>query len=91
MLDSQQKAIAIRLTDVHVIDDNAITLLLDYKTRFTNKGRYLGLLDPAPDIEGVIIEKGLDERLPIFETDRAFEENAFKVSIANEKKKKKGH
>jgi len=88
LITAQHKAIAIRLTDVHTIDDNAITLFLDYKARFAAKAKYLGLLDPSQEVENLIYSKGLDEHIPIFGTERAFEENAFKVSIANDKKKK---
>jgi anti-anti-sigma regulatory factor len=79
LLQSQIKAVAVRLTDVPKIEMSAVQALLDMKEKFDYRGRYLGLLDPSPKIEADIVKFGIDEKIPIFGTESAFEDNAFKV------------
>lgn len=88
LMVSVNKAVAVRLSDVSALDDAAIALLLDYRERFSVRGRYLGLLDPAEELEQVIATNQLESKIPVFGTEGAFEDNAFKVPAREDKKSK---
>lgn len=86
-LDGLLKAVAVRLSDVTEIDSRTVDVLIWAKAAFTAKGRFVGLLDPAPAIEKQILKFELDEKIPIFGTESTFEEKAFATTISSEKKK----
>jgi ABC-type transporter Mla MlaB component len=88
LMVSVNRAVAVRLSDVSALDEAAITMLLDYRERYTARGRYLGLLDPAPELEQIISSKQLESKIPVFGTEGAFEDNAFKVPAREDKKSK---
>lgn len=71
------KALALRMTDVHIIDVEACNLIVSAFKKYQNLGRYLAILDPSPEIEVVLTEFNLEETVPIFGTERAFEDFAF--------------
>jgi anti-anti-sigma regulatory factor len=71
------KAIAIRMTDVNELDEWTAKRLLDFCTALKARERYVAILDPAPAIETVIARAGFEGAVPIFGTERAFEEEAF--------------
>jgi anti-anti-sigma regulatory factor len=74
---SSWKAVALQLTDVTVIDDTASTIMLEFHQRYLNFGRYLALLDPSPEIEHQLIDLKIEGIIPIFGTERAFDDAAF--------------
>jgi anti-anti-sigma regulatory factor len=69
--------LALRMADVQVVDTAAIEALLSLHGECKENGRYMGILDPSPGLEPVFKQHDLDEKIPIFGTERAFEENAF--------------
>jgi anti-anti-sigma regulatory factor len=74
---SSWKAVALQLTDVTVIDDTASAIMLEFHQRYLNFGRYLALLDPSPEIEHQLIDLKIEGIIPIFGTERAFDDAAF--------------
>jgi anti-anti-sigma regulatory factor len=75
--ESAWKAVAIRLTDVTVMDETGASLLLDLCETLKLRERFIALLDPSPEIEQSIARYGFGEKVPVFGTERAFEEEAF--------------
>ncbi len=71
------KAVALRLTDVHAIDSDSCNFILSSFQKYQTAGRYLALLDPSPEIEPILSEHNMEDSVPIFGTERAFEEAAF--------------
>lgn len=74
---SSWKAVAIRMTDVTSISETASAVLLNTKEKFNKNVRYLALLDPSPTIENDLSNHNLESAIPVFGTERAFEEAAF--------------
>ncbi|MBN1130317.1 MAG: anti-sigma factor antagonist [Chitinispirillaceae bacterium] len=75
--ESAWKAIAIRLTDVTAMDDTGARQLIDLCETMKERERFVAFLDPSPDIEQQIDRVGFEKTIPIFGTERAFEDGAF--------------
>jgi ABC-type transporter Mla MlaB component len=71
------KAVAIRMSDVVELDAACARLLLDFFTRMTSHERFVAILDPPARIEKQLIEFKIEGKVPIFGTERTFEEHAF--------------
>jgi len=71
------KALAIRMSDVSNIDSAGAGILLKYFERFQTYGKYFALLDPPPELETLLSNLKIADTIPIFGTERAFEEAAF--------------
>ncbi len=71
------KATAIQLTDVQLIDSDSCNFILSSFTKFQGLGRFLAILDPSPQIEATLSEFKIENTVPIFGTERAFEDAAF--------------
>ncbi|MGE5669828.1 MAG: STAS domain-containing protein [Fibrobacterota bacterium] len=71
------KALAIRMSDISSIDSDGAGVLMKYFERFQTYGKYFALLDPAPELETTRNNLKVAEKIPIFGTERAFEEAAF--------------
>ena len=69
--------LALRMADVQIVDTMGIDALLSLHSDFKKNGRYMAILDPSPGLEPVFKKHDLDEKIPIFGTERAFEESAF--------------
>lgn len=74
---SSWKAVAIRMSHVQVLSETAAAIILSSKEEFASLGRFIGILDPAPAIEQAVAANNLEEAIPIFGTERAFEDAAF--------------
>ena len=72
------RAVALRLTRASELDKQGAALLVDIGTGWSNQGRFTALLDPNPELEPQIARLGLDKKMPIFGTELAFEEAAFR-------------
>ncbi len=80
------KAVALQLTDVQSIDSEASAMLMSFNQRFAKIGRFFAILDPSPYIEDDLKDLGIDGSIPIFGTERAFEDAAFsKKSVFNKR------
>jgi anti-anti-sigma factor len=75
---SDRKPFALKMTEVHLVDESGIGALKTLYTGFKHQERYCAILDPSPDIEPIIKHYGLDAIIPIFGTELAFEEHAFR-------------
>jgi len=77
VLASSWKAVAIRMSDVSALSISIGTLLIEYKEKFNVLSRFLAILDPSPAIEGTLIECKIEQIIPVFGTESAFEDAAF--------------
>ena len=75
---SDRKPLALKMTDVTSIDETGIHSLKTLYTGIRHQGRYCAILDPAPGIEPILKQHGVDVIIPIFGTELAFEEHAFR-------------
>lgn len=80
--NSSLKAFAIRMADITHLDEQAAKSILLYFEKFQSNSRYLAILDPSPGIEAQLIQYKIDQTIPIFGTERAFEDAAFLRSSA---------
>jgi anti-anti-sigma regulatory factor len=86
------KALAVRLGDVTTIDEAAVNHVMDFLTAYSaGKGRYVALLDPSPVVDGLIERLHLEDRVPVFGTERAFEEASLKTGVEHSKKRRGVH
>lgn len=76
------KAFAIRMSDVTEIDEIICKLIVNYYEKFQSYSRYLALLDPAPEIDGLLAQFRVDSVVPVFGTERAFEDAAFSRKVS---------
>lgn len=86
MRSSSWKAVAILMADVVAIDEKCVNEIVRFNDEFRNRGRFAALLDPSPAIEPFIQNHHIDDRIPIFGTEKVFEEKAFALSRAEGKK-----
>jgi anti-anti-sigma regulatory factor len=85
------KAIAVRMSDVTALDEWAARQLLGFCLALKGRERFVALLDPPAPIEPAITSYGLEERVRVFGTERAFEEEAFaRKSDASQQRSKRG-
>jgi anti-anti-sigma regulatory factor len=71
------KAIAVKLADVTAMDEWIGRRLLEFCSALKARERFVALLDPSPAIEPTIARVGFEGKVPIFGTERAFEDEAF--------------
>jgi len=86
--DQAIKAVAVRLSDVHVIDDAAVQVLLAFHAACLEKGRFAAILDPSAEVDAIIHSSGMEERIQVYGTEHAFEEAAFRVDVKHSVRKK---
>jgi anti-anti-sigma regulatory factor len=67
------------MSNVKAIDETGFSTMLTFYEQFTAKGRYSAILDPSPETESFIKENELESKIPVFGTEKAFEENALKT------------
>ncbi len=79
VLLSNLKTVALLMSKVKEIDETGLSTLLSFYENFCAKGRYSAILDPSEQTEALITEKELEAKVPIFGTEKAFEENALKT------------
>jgi anti-anti-sigma regulatory factor len=81
--ESSFKACAIRMADVSEINEETIKIILTFNEKYLSINRFLAILDPSPGIEPIFQKFNVEERIPIFGTERAFEDAAFSKRSAN--------
>ncbi len=79
VLESNLRTVALLMSKVKIIDDTGLSTLLSFYDNFLAKGRYTAILDPSLETEALITEKELEARIPIFGTEKAFEDDALKT------------
>lgn len=87
LLMSTWKAIALKVSDIQNVDEKGVQAILSFHAKFTHKGRYTALLDPSPEVERAIEEFELGNRIPIFGTERSFEESAYEPEALRKDRK----
>jgi anti-anti-sigma regulatory factor len=87
VLMSSWKAIALEMSDLSLIEEPCSNLIISYYPKFQEKDKFLAILNPSPAIDSQLIEFKLEDNIPIFGTELAFEENAFKKKINSIKKR----
>lgn len=85
VLNSNMRIVAIMLAHVKKIDTEAFHVIYKFYKDFHAKGRYTALLDPSPSIENFIVDNEVEKKIPIFGTEKAFEENALKTKKEKER------
>lgn len=79
ILGSNYKTIALLMANVKAIDESGLATILTFNKNCLDRGRYCGILNPSEVIENLITHKGLDNMIPIFGTEKAFEESALRL------------
>jgi ABC-type transporter Mla MlaB component len=79
LLAAQWKAVALQLSDVVQLDTEAIAVIRDFYLAYEKRGRYSAILDPSPNIEPIIAESQIEKLMPVFGTEKSFEETAFAI------------
>jgi anti-anti-sigma regulatory factor len=74
---SQWKVIALQMRDVIALDDSVTELIVAFYNQLLDRGRFTAILDPSPAIESYIIQHNLEQQIPVFGTEKTFEEEAF--------------
>jgi|GEM_PF-817573 len=74
---SQWKVIALLMRDVLGADATGMEAIISFHESTAARGRYCAILDPSAAIESIISENRLEERIPIFGTEKTFEDAAF--------------
>lgn len=79
VLKSNIKTVAILMANVKAIDETGLSTIVAFYKKTLAKGRYTAILDPSYETESLISEKELEKEIPIFGTEKAFEERALKI------------
>lgn len=79
MLNSDFKTLAIMTREVKAVNAEGFATILSFYMGFVNKGRYCAILDPSPCMERFIEENGIEKKMLVFGTEKAFEAAAFKA------------
>jgi hypothetical protein len=74
---SQWKVIALLMRDVLAIDVPGSEAILTFHNGLAERGRYVAILDPSPRLETFIAKHELDTKIPVFGTEKTFEDEAF--------------
>jgi anti-anti-sigma regulatory factor len=86
LASSSWKAVALLMADVVMIDEKGMSEIIKFHNDFRGRGRFVALLDPSPAIEPFIEKYKIDEKIPIFGTEKVFEEKAFAITKTEGKK-----
>lgn len=86
-LSSSWKAIALEMSNVSLIDETCSNLIISYYQKFMGKDKFLAILDPSPAVDSQLIELKLENNVPVFGTELAFEDNAFRKKIKDSKRR----
>lgn len=70
------KAVAIRLSDVTVMDETGARMLLTFCEEMNSRERYAALLDPPLQVEPLLSCLHIEGKVPVFGTLAAFENGA---------------
>jgi anti-anti-sigma factor len=75
---SHRNPVALKMTDVKYIDNFGADAILSLFAEFKLIDRYFAILDPSNAVEPALKQYGVDGTVPIFGTEIAFEEHAFR-------------
>jgi anti-anti-sigma regulatory factor len=83
VLSSNWKAIGLKMNNVRSIDKSIADIILAYHQKCTTVAKFFAILDPSPEIEQQFKQFNIENVVPIFGTERAFEDNAFSKKTSN--------
>jgi hypothetical protein len=89
LLSSDMKTVAVQMANVVSIDAPGLSVITTFYNAFISKGRFSAFLDPSKEIEDFIASALGDKKIPIFGTEKAFEEKAFEENAFKAKIKVK--
>ncbi len=75
--NSDWKTVAVLMAEVKEIDQAALDIIIEFHNQYDAKGRFVAILDPSQDIEPFIAQNGVEDKIPIFGTEKTFEDKAF--------------
>jgi anti-anti-sigma regulatory factor len=87
ILDSKWKTVALLMRSTTSMDKEGVQKILDFHDSMQETGRMVAILDPSARIEPAIQEYRLDQRVPIFGTVKALEDQVFSPAMENRLKK----
>lgn len=76
-LSSNWKAVGLKMNNVEQLDKSIADIILSYHQQCTSVSKFFAILDPSPEIETQLKQFNIENVVPIFGTERAFEDNAF--------------
>ncbi len=79
LIQSGTKTVAIMISDVRHIDKTGLDCLAEFNNAFKAKGRFAAILDPPRELEPFIEQNRIEEIIPIYGTEKTFEDKAFAV------------
>ena len=74
---SQWKVSVLLMKDTIEIDEKGMEIIIAFYNNLKSRGRYTAILDPSPRIEPFISAHQIEEKIPIFGTEKTFEDEAF--------------
>lgn len=82
-LASNWKAIGLKMNNVHSLDKSIADVILSYHQKCSSIAKFFAILDPSPQIEPQLKQFNIETVIPVFGTERAFEDNAFSKRMSN--------
>jgi anti-anti-sigma regulatory factor len=82
-LSSNWKAIGLKMNHVRSMDKSIADIILSYHQKCSSVAKFFAILDPSPQIEPQLRQFNIENVIPIFGTERAFEDNAFSKRMSN--------
>ncbi|MBD3390604.1 MAG: hypothetical protein GF418_01170 [Chitinivibrionales bacterium] len=79
---SSFKVVALLMRDALAMDEEGAEELVSFHDGMRRRGRYAAILDPSRHIESFIGTYGLEEKIPVFGTEKTFEDEAFSTRRA---------
>ncbi|HEX2959272.1 MAG TPA: STAS domain-containing protein [Chitinispirillaceae bacterium] len=83
ILSSNWKAVGLKMNDVRLIDKSIADIILAYHQKCSSVAKFFAILDPSPQIEPHLKQFNIENTIPVFGTERAFEDNAFSKKTSN--------
>jgi anti-anti-sigma regulatory factor len=83
LLSSNWKAVGLKMNNVEQLDKSIADIILSYHQQCASVAKFFAILDPSPQIETQLKQFNVENAVPIFGTERAFEDTAFSKRITN--------
>jgi anti-anti-sigma regulatory factor len=77
LLTTNFKAIALKMSDVMMIDEKGFNAICAFCEAFSKTNRFAAILDPSLEVEKFLEKFGQQSKIYIFGTESAFEQKAF--------------
>jgi anti-anti-sigma regulatory factor len=77
LTQADRKPLALKMTDIVAMDEPGANAIIALHKKFSSNGRYFAILDPSAVIDPLFKQYHIDEKIPVFGTELAFEQHAF--------------